>query len=418
MRSAAHRTRVCLVVAALLGVGACDSTASSSEPPVLETADDAGADGSAQTPDPCVDTPNDPKCLDDATAFFVSADADAAKATGTRSAPFKTIAAALAKVTAEKKRIYVCSGDYPEQVLIDKSVAVIGGLACTWTGPGAKPKIAPPKGVAVTIKNAQTVALASLDIEGKADPQVKGDSAIGVFVSTATGAVLKDCSVAAGAATDGAAGESGDATPNWTAMTAVVGKSNSGAMGGAEAECAVCADSSVSKSGAGGTADGASPKNGSSTPPVPAPNVNGGFNGQSGCGPGTDGKNAAANTAKASGSALPGVVNQDGWTAASTATKGTNGSPGQGGGGGGGVTDISTGGGSGGCGGCGGTGGGPGKNGGSSFAVLAFRATVTISGGALASANGGRGGAGGDGQKGQFRGAGGAGACGGGRCRP
>ena len=60
---------------------------------------DADSGGDAPT-DPCIDTPTDAKCLDEATSLFVSSATgnDHAPAAGTRAAPLKTLGAALAKI--------------------------------------------------------------------------------------------------------------------------------------------------------------------------------------------------------------------------------------------------------------------------------------------------------------------------------
>lgn len=365
---------------------------------------DGGAD--APPPDPCVDTPNDPKCLDDATALFVSAAGSDAGA-GTRSAPFKTIGAALAKVTPEKKRVYVCTGDYPENVTITTTVSVIGGLACSWTEAGPKPKIAPPKGVAVTIKNAQTVALVSLDIEGSADGQVKGDSAIGVFVSTSTGVVLKNASVRSGPGVQGIDGTPGENGPNYTAAIAVSGPGNMGASGGGLATCEVCKDGSHSIGGKGADSGGV-PTKGAASPDVGTSNA--GSSAQDACNDGRSGANGAAGEAQP-GSTSPGKLTAAGWESSTDAKAGVNGNPGQGGGGGGSKVTPALGGGSGGCGGCGGSGGTAGGNGGSSFGVVAFNSVVTLRDTAVSSSPAGKGGSGGTGEAGQERAGGGSGVC-------
>ncbi len=54
-----------------------------------------------------------------------------ADATGTQAKPFKTIGAALAKITAEKRRIYICDGTYAEDVMLDAThsgVSLFGGI--------------------------------------------------------------------------------------------------------------------------------------------------------------------------------------------------------------------------------------------------------------------------------------------------
>lgn len=365
---------------------------------------EGGGPDSAIPIDPCVNTPADPKCLDERSALFVSAKADAAGADGSRLHPFKTIGAGLGAVNGTRKRVYVCEGDYLEKVSVQTTVSILGGLACDWMGKGANPRIAPPKGVALSIVKSNGVVVIDLNVEANADPLVDGDSAIGVFVSESQGTLLRRVSVKAGTGTKGTIGADGDAAPNHAGGIAASGL-NTGTTAAAEApSCGACADATFSLAGKG-AASGGVPTKGSATPTVGGDNA--GASGGS-CAPGNPGAPGVAAAAAAAATG-PGSLKATGWDSSLTAKNGANGNPGQGGGGGG--STAANGGGSGGCGGCGGTGGAPGGNGGASFALLSFDSDVSVEDGSLTAAVGGVGGTGGKGQDGQLRGGPGNGAC-------
>jgi hypothetical protein len=375
--------------------------------------DVAMVDGGFDAPlDPCVNTPNDPKCLDETTALFVSAKADAASADGSRAHPFKTITAGLAAVSAARKRVYVCEGDYVENVSVQTTVSLLGGLTCDWMGKkAANPRIAPPKGVALSILKSDGVVVTDVNVEGTADAQVDGDSAIAIFVSNSNSTLLRRVTATAGSGTKGAAGLDGETAPNYAGLIATAGVTTSSASGAAAPVCGTCVDGTSSTAGKGGTSGGAGPDPGGATPAVGGDNSGGTVMGN--CvagGPGAPGLAAVA----AAAASAPGTLKATGWESATSAKKGTNGNPAQGGGGAGNNNAPALGGGSGGCGGCGGSGGGAGGNGGSSFALLTFSSDVSVEDSTLTAGTGGTGGKGGKGQDGQFRGPAGGGACNGG----
>ena len=369
---------------------------------------DGGGD-SAIPIDPCVETPTDPKCLNEGSALFVSAKADVAGGDGSRLHPFKTIAAGLAAVTAARKRVYVCEGDYLEKVSVQATVSILGGLACDWMGKGANPRIAPPKGVALSIAKSNGVVVTDMNVEGNADPLVDGDSAIGVFVSESQGVLFRRVTVKAGPGTKASLGTNGIDAPNYVNPIATKGGDTGGSGAGPAPSCGKCVDNTLSTGGAGAAAGGL-PTSGAATPTVGINNAGGtvGVNCVDG-NPGAHGASAASAVA-ATG---PGSTKAGGWdSSSSTAKRGANGNPGQGGGGGGATAAL--GGGGGGCGGCGGNGGGPGGNGGSSFALLTFEADVSVEDSSLTSSSAGPGGNGGNGEDGQVRGPAGGGVCSGG----
>ena len=406
---------VASVVASGCGSTNCSFTATcvgASVGPGAEGGSDVSIiDGGTDAPlDPCVNTPSDPKCLDETTALFVSTKADASMADGSRAHPFKTIMAGLAAVSTTRKRVYVCEGDYLENVSVQATVSVLGGLTCDWTGKGANPRIAPPKGVAMSIVKSTGVVVTDVNVEGDADAQVDGDSAIALFVSESTATLLRRVSASAGAGTKGAKGADGDVAPNYTSVGAPPGLTTTTSLAAAAPVCGVCTDGS-SSSGGKGAASGGLPATGGASSPVGIDNA--GASGTSTCVAGKPGAPGPAAIAAAAAIA-PGTLKATGWESAISASKGPTGNPAQGGGGGGSTTTPAFGGGSGGCGGCGGSGGAAGGNGGSSFALLSFNSDVTIEDGTLTATAGGIGGKGGKGQDGQFRGGAGTGACAGG----
>jgi hypothetical protein len=93
----------------------------------------------------CAETPQDEVCLaDEGAALFVSTGGSDVLGNGTRAKPLKTIGKALAAVTADRRRIYVCEGVYPESVALSPAHAAVvlaGGVDCNWNATGARPII-------------------------------------------------------------------------------------------------------------------------------------------------------------------------------------------------------------------------------------------------------------------------------------
>ena len=93
----------------------------------------------------CAETPQAASCLaDEGAALFVSVAGSDVLGNGTRDRPLKTIAKALSSVTADRRRIYVCEGIYPESVALapgHAAVVLAGGVDCSWKATGARPVI-------------------------------------------------------------------------------------------------------------------------------------------------------------------------------------------------------------------------------------------------------------------------------------
>ena len=344
-----------------------------------------------------------PSCVVDAVGVFVSPTGDDGAA-GTKGAPVKTIAKGVdLAATKGLPRVYVCEGTYDSNVEIKTPLSVYGGLTCAWEYTGAKPKLAPAKGIALRVtKVTGAVIVEDVDVLGAADANTPGDSAIAAFASESNNVAFRRVNLTAGPGIGGAKGVSAS---NYTASA----KDGVGALSGAAAVTCACLDGTTQSIGGKGGPIGAGGDPGIATPDVGG--INSG-NGGATCSAGTVGANGVAN-AKGQGSAVPGALAADGWKSTVDGTSGKNGNPGQGGGGGGGRTAVGMGGG-GACGGCGGAGGKPGGVGGSSFGLLSFQSSVVVEEGVLKSASGGAGGMGGDGQDGQGGGIAGPGACDGG----
>ena len=373
---------------------------------------DGGAEGGAVIPATCDLTKSakdSPDCVVDGVGVFVSPTGkDGAR--GTKADPLRSIADGVAKASADRKpRVYVCEGTYDAAVTLAEGVSIFGGLSCAWALTGAKPRLAPAKGIALRVtKVTSAIVVEDFEIAGSADPNTPSDSAIAVFVSDSGPITLRRVKLSAGAATPGS---NGTKRSNYAGSAAATGGNANGALAGQGASCS-CMDATTSKGGNGAAGNGADVSAGGAMPPVGA--ANSGSSNLTTCGEGTVGTNGAAKPAGASTS-VPGSLSAQGWSTPNSMINAPNGNPAQGGGGGGAKTQGGTNaGGGGGCGGCGGAGGVSAQSGGSSFALLAFNSSIVVEGGALISGAGGAGGTGGAGQDGEPGGGVGTGACNGG----
>ncbi len=378
------------------------------------TAADAGRDEGAEAevaPSGCDPTkpPHDEACVvDDAFGIFVSlAGSDANP--GSKSAPVRSISHAMDLAKAAAKRVYICAGSYPEQLLVGTSrdgVNVYGGLDCaTWTYSAANKVVVAPaqSGYALEVEGLQT-GVTFEDIEFDAQSATNGgESSIAVFASGSQNVALHRVTIVAGNATDGMPGPP-QGPSDWYGIppsySELNGMSASDA-GGAPSTTCTCPDQASSTGGAGG-----GPMN-IPTPSAGQPSYGdagagaGGMNAVS-CGSGgtaQNGANAPSPLADTP-STLFGACSATGWTPGVGVT-GANGKPGQGGGGGGNSTLSSGSGGSGACGGCGGWGGKGGAGGGSSVALLSYQSNVALVSCLLTAGAGGNGGAGGAAETGQ-----------------
>ena len=151
---------------------------------------DGGTDGGPDVvAPPGCDLTKSPKdstaCLDDTVGVFVAPTGDDG-ATGKKGAPLRSVAKGVETAAARGlPRVYVCEGTYDANVEIKTSVAIFGGLTCAWAPSDvARPKLAPPKGIALRVsKVSGAVLVEDLEIVGSADANAPGDSAIAAFVS-------------------------------------------------------------------------------------------------------------------------------------------------------------------------------------------------------------------------------------------
>jgi hypothetical protein len=371
--------------------GACVAATSPGEGGLDAASGDGGPDASV---DPCVEKPTDPACLDENTALFVSApNGNNADATGATGKPFKTIGAALAKITAAKRRIYICDGTYAEDLALTAAhngVSLFGGIDCTFKLVSTNKPVIGASANPVKIDGTTGLAIADVAVEAK---DATAGSSIAVFVNGGN-VTLKRVRLVAGKGATAAASVLVPFTfPNQMALDGNPATDGVAGKKGGAAKVATCPGGQTSKGGAGGD------------PGAPGlagePNLGGGAGGtltdceinSAGGKKGT----AGMNPGNAPGATTAGELQSAGWVA-SAGIAGPNGGPGQGGGGGAGYLGA---GGSGGTGGCGGAGGPAGQGGGSSIALAAHQAKVSFVDSELQVKSGGDGGAGALGQLGQ-----------------
>jgi hypothetical protein len=375
-------------------------------------ASDAGRDGGAEAevaPSGCDPTkpPHDESCvIDDAFGIFVSpAGSDANP--GSKTASVRSVGHGMDLAKAAAKRVYICAGSYPEQLVVGTSrdgVNVYGALDCvTWTYSAANKVVVAPAqaGYALEIQGLQT-GVTFEDIEFDAQSAANGgESSIAVFATGSQNVALHRATIVAGNGTDGMPGPPQGPSdwygipPNYSELNGM----SAGDAGGAPSTTCTCPDQASSTGGAGG-----GPMN------IPTPSAGQPSYGDAGAagmnatqcnsrGGGSNGGDAPAPVADTPSTSF-GACSATGWTPGVGAS-GANGKPGQGGGGGGNGTLSNGSGGAGACGGCGGWGGRGGAGGGSSVALLSYQSTVTLLSGLLTAGAGGNGGAGGAAEAGQ-----------------
>lgn len=372
---------------------------------------DGGADGDARALppvgappgcDPTAPPQSAPSCVVDEFGIFVDPTGGDDAQPGTKVAPTKTIAGALAKL-AGRFRLYLCDGVLDEHVKLTTAVDLYGGFACkTWGYTGTKTRVAPhDAGYALDIRAvADPVVIADLDFS-VVDGTDALPNSVAMFVKASPKITLRRVALTAknglARSTAAAAGAPGTIT-----------------SGGPGLAC-TCSNGGTSHGGPGGPkgAIGA-PSNpgsaGSTAQAVPTPA------GADGAGVSAGSVGHRGSDANAIAAIGPGanhaydVVGDD--VVAASGGSGGDGAAAQGGGGSASTVGISVSvpslpGRGGGCGGCGGHKGSGGVGGGASIALLAFDAPVQLDTCVLTSGSGGKGQ---DGGGGGGAGAGGAGA--------
>ncbi len=130
-------------------------------------------------------------------------------AAGTMSAPVKTIGKGVLLAIAAKKDVYVCQGDYAENLLLegDINLRLFGGYACAdWKRSNQRPLLKPKAGVPLRIKdNLKEIVVDRLEVQAP-DATTASGSSISAWISNSKRVTLRQVQLQAGA---GAPGENG-----------------------------------------------------------------------------------------------------------------------------------------------------------------------------------------------------------------
>ncbi len=356
---------------------------------------------------------DDPACVTETAGVFVSPNGDDQTGAGSRTAPLRTVGAAL-KMLDGRGTIFLCAGAYPEDVTMDASHAanLYGGFSCAdWSytgdastlGAGPNPLTMTGTGGAHVFEDVSIVAR---------DAGQPGQTSTAVALHDAGKVSFVGAHIEAGRGQDGAGGVPGsNYDPVASNDPSVVGSAASGVSGGTSKKCS-CKDGTYSLGGAGG-AKGTDGAKGSPADTVVQAGVDGAgglFNlGNAQCGAGHTGAAGAVGKEGVAAPIVGGLDAQGKW-APQDGSAGQSGGVGQGGGGASGNYGYGGPGGS--CGGCGGAGGGGGQGGGGSIGVLAAgETTLVVSGGEIVTHAGGHGGLGSNAQSGQVGGQAAGGIC-------
>jgi hypothetical protein len=426
--------------AVLLGVHDLQGTSGEGGAMPTSSTGDTGGGGSDSGPPPeCVpERLGTGAAVVDSCGIFVSSSLgnDTAPGVGSKAAPYKTLAAAVAAADTAKTRVYACAESFTESVTLKGTTGLFGGLDCAnaWVyAGGTKAKLtAAANTVPLTLSNtAPSVELMDLEVTA-ADAVAEGGSSI-AMVTDAITASLTRCALIAGNGVKGADGMMLGESPGPSKPTDPLIAGNNGAdacsnadkdvPGGAYKENTLCMLSANPIGGTGGygttllgkdggvaLANDQTAVGGFGQPNSGVWSCAGSSTGDTGLngGAGMDGAGAigAASLGKLSLAGYVGVAGQSG----------VDGKPGQGGGGGGGAKGKAgcggASGGGGGAGGCGGLGGTGGKAGGASLGLVSLGATLSFMEVTIKLGTGGAGGDGGEGHSGRIGGTGGVGGVG------
>jgi hypothetical protein len=369
---------------------------------IVDASSDAlnASDGDAFTCVTSADPSVEPCLVSNTYGVFVSS--GIVNGSGTRAAPYNTIAQGITAAAATSHRVFVCAGVYNEPLVVGSAldgVAVYGGFDCTAWGYATtnRVQVAPTApGYALELDSLTLGTALFEDMEFDAvDAEDAGASSIAVFANQSA-VTFRRVVMKAG---NGAMGAVGAVEANYPLDAGAAEKGNSadGSIGALPQQNCQCGDGTQTTGGGGGT-------NGVGDGSRGRPLLDGGtgFGGASGtdmCTSGS-GTNGAGGTDGPSGlgASSIGTTAATGWAPALGALGGTA-IDGQGGGGGGG--NGQGGGAGGGCGGCGGGGGAGGGGGGSSLALLSLESTIALDSCQLVAGSAGTGGIGGAGQGGQ-----------------
>jgi hypothetical protein len=130
-------------------------------------------------------------------------------ATGAFGAPVKTIAKGVALALAAQKDVYVCQGQYAENLTVEGSVSlrVYGGYACAdWKRSNQRPVVNPAAGVALRVKGVVgEVLIDRIELVAPDATEASGSSVAAWFTS-AKRVVLRQVKLQAGRGASGSAG--------------------------------------------------------------------------------------------------------------------------------------------------------------------------------------------------------------------
>lgn len=366
-------------------------------------------------------------------AIFVSTTTGSDGNSGTKTAPKKTISAAItAAVAGLKTQILISGGTYNEKITLSNGISLYGGYnaAANWTRSASTNVIVNStftsggRAFGIEANNITTPTTVEYISITTANNSIAGGNNYGVYCSNAGALTIRNCTIAAGNGGNGTSGTSG--TNGGIGNNGSAGSpgscdgDGSGASGGAggTSPCNRTGGAGGTGGATTGTNTGAAGSNGL-TGSGSIAGGNGGAAGDPGAA-GQAGNNGSNGTNGGNGNGgNNGTITSNHWLSAagSNGTAGSNGSAGGGGGGGGAQSGnvfvnsgYGNGGGGGGAGGCGATAGAAGTGGGGSFGVFLVNSNGTILlNNSITSGNGGAGGAGGAGASGGTGGAGGAG---------
>lgn len=153
-----------------------------------------------------------------ATSLFVSPmglDSDS----GTKDAPFRSIAHAVSVASASKTPldILICEGTYAENLKVTASAGLHGGYDCrTWARTGARAVVAPSSGVALHIEGVAGPMRMSKITFQSADATTAGGSSQAVQIVGSKGISIDHSAIVAGNGANGAAGTT--PTNTWSGL--------------------------------------------------------------------------------------------------------------------------------------------------------------------------------------------------------
>lgn len=339
---------------------------------------------------------------------------------GTRAAPLSTMSAGILKAKADKKRLYVCAGTYPEALTLENGVSVLANLDCSapdWKLGSAHAVLASPTSPALTARNIKLATrVDGLDVIAPAGTEAD-PSSIALLAVGSAGLTLTEGKLEA---QSGFAGKDGTSPPQLTIDRTEFWRDPTGSQPPADCTYELASGASVPCTTTNGFSYPARAGELGGFVRCMSGNVEvtasrGGQGGKSGVyrngttlTPPTAGANGSTSTPSGNGtngaSSAGGSFDENGFVLGSGAA-GTNGGPGAGGRGGDGSSQLPTfanptvirwsaNGSAGGAGGCPGMAGTPGTGGGASIGALLLRSPLRLEKMSIRAGMGGAGGRG------------------------